>query len=160
MNIELEKKFLVKEIPDLTSIGKSKIIQGYLKREDDKKSTIRIRRLDEKAFVTIKIDNGCSGLQEFEYEIPLGDFNEMITEVKDNFVEKTRYYIPLNKFWIELDVFEKNLDGLVVAEVEFNSKIDFDNFVPPEWFGKEVTFDKNFSNASLSMKKFIDLELN
>ncbi len=160
MNIELEKKFLVKKIPDLTGIGKSKIIQGYLKREDDKKSTIRIRRLDDKAFVTIKIDNGLPGLQEFEYEIPVGDFSEMMAAVKDDCVEKTRYYIPFNKFCIELDIFEKKLDGLVVAEVEFNSKIDFDNFIPPNWFGKEVTFDKKFSNASLSMKKFTDLDLN
>ena len=57
-------------------------------------------------------------------------------------ISKKRYEIPHGAFTIELDIFEKDLEGLVVAEVEFDSVEEANEYVPPHWFGEEVTMDK------------------
>ena len=50
----------------------------------------------------------------------------------------------------EIDVFNDYYDGLIYAEVEFESEEEAVSFAAPEWFGKEVTLEKGYSNAELS----------
>ena len=59
--------------------------------------------------------------------------------------------IPLNtELTIELDVFEGYLKPLVLAEVEFPTEAMAMSFVPPEWFGEDVTFSGEYHNSHLS----------
>ena len=54
------------------------------------------------------------------------------------------------KYTIELDVFKDEYDGLIVAEVEFKNIDEAKKFIKPNWFLNEITYDKKYTNASLS----------
>ena len=70
-------------------------------------------------------------------------------------IQKRRYLIPLaEKYTIELDVFEGALAPLVLAEVEFETEEEANTFVPPEWFGEDVTFSTKYHNSTLSQRTF------
>ena len=78
-------------------------------------------------------------------------FLHLLTKVDNNIIEKTRYLIPyLDKYTIELDVFEGRLKGLYFAEVEFESEEEARNFKQPDWFGEDVSFDQRYRNSYLS----------
>ena len=64
---------------------------------------------------------------------------------------RKRYLIPLtDKLTIELDIFEGDLAPLKLAEVEFETKEEAESFLPPKWFGKDVTFSSDYHNSTLS----------
>ncbi len=65
-------------------------------------------------------------------------------------IVKDRYKIPLGAHTVELDVFAPPLAPLVLAEVEFPTEDAANAFTPPDWFGREVTFDPAYTNAALS----------
>ena len=68
-----------------------------------------------------------------------------------NVISKTRYLIPIeNNRKIELDVFHGYLEGLMFAEVEFESEEEAAAYQLPEWFLEDVTFDRRFSNAVMT----------
>jgi len=67
-------------------------------------------------------------------------------------VEKTRYLIPYGIHIIELDIFHGELDGLILAEVEFTSDEQAKNFILPDWFAQDVTKDKRYANKNLCRK--------
>jgi CYTH domain-containing protein len=64
-------------------------------------------------------------------------------------ITKTRYRIPHNRFIIELDIYYKHLQGFAAAEVEFSSRDDAQAFIPPPWFGREVTCDERYKNKNI-----------
>ena len=66
-------------------------------------------------------------------------------------ITKTRYFIPYDKYTIELDVFHGVMEPLIMAEVEFSTEEEADGFVPPDWFGEEVTFDKKYHNVNMAL---------
>ena len=70
---------------------------------------------------------------------------------KNRIIKKIRYFIPDGNFTIELDIFKGNLEGLIIAEVEFNSIYDIDKFKIPLWFGLEVTNDERYKNKNLAI---------
>ena len=67
-------------------------------------------------------------------------------------ITKRRYVIPLGDGGLqaELDLFSGAWDGLQLAEVEFPTEAEANNFAPPEWFGEDVTFDGKYHNSWLS----------
>lgn len=121
----------------------------------DKDRTIRVRIAEDKAFITIKsIPTGLSR-NEFQYQIPLDDANQIINTLCEKpIIEKYRTSIKINELIWEVDEFLGDNAGLVVAEVELkdeNQKIDL-----PEWIGEEVTFDYRYSNSNLVKHPFKD----
>ena len=52
---------------------------------------------------------------------------------------------------IELDEYGGDLDGLLVAEVEFPGENEAHAFTPPPWFGLDVTDDRRFKNQRLAV---------
>ena len=91
--------------------------------------------------------------EESEKEISCTMYNILMDNREGGIVAKRRYYMPYGKHLIEIDVFERHLEGLMVAEVEFETEDEANAFVPPDWFGAEVTSDKRFKNKNLSMAK-------
>ena len=146
---EIEKKFLVKKIPKITeNITRFEILQGYVLISESME--IRLRKKSDKYFQTIKTGEGLNR-GEYEIEISLGQFELLwpLTETKR--IEKTRYEIVYNNSLIELDIYKGSLDGLVTAEVEFPSEKESTKFIPPDWFGKDVTHDKRYKNKNLAL---------
>lgn len=145
--MEIERKYLIEKIPfDLSDYPQKKIAQGYLSTNP----VVRIRRQDEEYILTYK---GKGLMVREEYNLPLTQeaFEHMVPKCDGRFIEKIRYLIPYNeKLTIELDVFHNDLSPLMLAEVEFDSEEEANSFVPPEWFGEDVTFSSQYHNSNLS----------
>ena len=88
---------------------------------------------------------------EIEVFLTKEGYEHLKEKVDDNLIIKTRYIIPLEDGHTgELDVFGGVLEGLYFIEVEFESEDDAKNFVPPDWFGENVSDDKRYANSYLS----------
>lgn len=143
--MEIERKFTVKELPDLSNYKYKKLTQAYLNTDP----VIRIRREDDEYFLTYK---GKGLLAREEHNLPLNAeaFEHLLPKADGLIISKTRYLIPYEKFTIELDIFEGELAPLIMAEVEFESEEEAYAFVPPAWFDADVTQDKRYHNSNLS----------
>ncbi len=141
---EIERKFLVL---DQTYKQHAKGVyyqQGYL----SSRPSVRVRIIDKEAFLTIKgVATGFSR-SEYEYQIPYKDGIEMLQELcKRPIIEKYRYKMEYAGFIWEIDEFLKDNEGLVVAEIELETKNQ--KFHKPPFIGEEVTFDIRYRNSSL-----------
>lgn len=153
--MEIEKKFLVRQIPeDLDSYDHSEIEQGYLNRTP----VIRIRKMDEAYILTYKskADHGehsavCVN-QEVELPLTREAYEHLKEKIDGCLIEKTRYRIRYQKFTIELDLFHGRYEGMTLAEVEFQTEEEAETFMPPSWFGDNVSGDYHYTNAFLSQK--------
>ena len=146
--MEIERKFLVKELPNLEGVKYSKIKQGYFSVKPEK----RVRQLDDKYYITEK-GEGDLIREEKEWEIDKKEADMYFAMSKTYIIEKTRYYIPFGERTIELDIYHGKHRGLIVAEVEFESVKEANGFVPPIWFGEDITKDKSYKNMVLALNK-------
>lgn len=150
--MEIERKFLIKYLPDLSSAVKRVIEQGYLNRAP----VVRIRKSNEDYILTCKSKTGHNqenAIQNEEIEMPLTEeaYLHLKEKIDGSLVEKIRYELPLPQGQkAELDVFKGQMEGLVFVEVEFESEADAMAFQAPDWFGDDVSRDHHFSNAYLS----------
>lgn len=147
---EIEKKFIIKNIPfDLSCFRSSEIHQCYVAVEENY-SEVRIRNIDKQYFLTIK---SVSTFIRFEEELPLEPVKgeQLIELFKERGVNKTRYFIPCQEFMIELDLYKGQLEGLMIAEVEFKSPEEAIKFIKPAWFGEDVTYDDRYKNRNLAL---------
>lgn len=148
---EIERKFLVQSLPDnLDQYHHEEINQGYVVVSENG-TEIRLRKEGNRYFQTIK-SGGGKVRAETEIEISEGQFNSLWQTTEGKRLEKVRYKIPHGEQIIELDIYRGSLDGLVSAEVEFDSPEESNQFVPPEWFGKDVTNDRRYKNQSLVLR--------
>jgi CYTH domain-containing protein len=150
LKTEVERKFLVSEHPELTGLKSEEIIQGYISTASDC-AEVRVRQKGSRYFQTIKSDGGLKR-SEIEVEISKEQFDSLWTATEGRRLKKTRYEIPYEGLTIEMDVYNGELAGLVVAEVEFVSEDEGVLFTPPSWFGREVTNDRAFRNKNLAKK--------
>lgn len=151
---EIERKYLVDMsiIGDLSEYRSFTIVQGYL--STDPHRTVRIRTSGWNGYITIKGISDESGLSRFEWEkeIPLDEALELL-DLCDKKIIKRRYIIP-NKdgFYIEVDIFKNENEGLYLAEIELNS-LD-DEIIKPTWLLDEVTGDKRYYNLNLMLNPY------
>ena len=145
--MEIERKFLVRALPpDLEAYPHTALEQAYLCR----RPVLRVRREGERYVFTCK---GEGLLERQECNLPLDRpaYEALLAKTEGGRVSKTRYRIPYEGLTIELDVFAGALAPLVLAEVEFESRAQALAFLPPDWFGREVTEDPAYTNAALSL---------
>ncbi len=145
-NVEIERKFLVKYIPNLDGLKKLYIKQGYIST----KPVLRIRQQDEKYVFTFK-GKGDLIRKEIEEEITKQEFDNLFKKIEGNPIIKTRYIVKIdNNLKAELDIYEGVLKGFKNVEVEFNSIEQANSFIPPDWFGEDITKNEKYTNAYLS----------
>jgi CYTH domain-containing protein len=147
---EIERKFLVAELPPDFARGRSDSIeQGYIAFGDEGLE-VRVRRLGSRAALTIKKGEGRERLEE-ELEIDQASFERLWPLTEGRRLEKTRHTISApDGLTFEVDTYAGDLEGLVTAEVEFSSEDAAGAFDPPSWFGAEVTDDPRYKNQSLA----------
>lgn len=146
MGTEIERKFLVDDPSVVDGRDGTVIRQGYLSRV--KERTVRVRRMGDRAFVTIKGANVGARRGEWEYEIPAADADELLLLCEGPVLDKTRYVIEVaGRDW-EVDVFAGANAGLVMAEVELDDEAAIVEL--PAWAGLEVTDDPRYYNSNLS----------
>ena len=148
--IENEFTFLIKKIPeDLDKYPKKEIKQGYY---SDLPSPLRIRDENGKFILTKKIpikEGDASRHQETELFIKKEEFEKLWPLCK-KFLTKTRYYYPISDFEAEIDIYHGKLKGLVTVEVEFPNEEKRREFIPPEWFGTDITQKRWSTNSVLA----------
>jgi len=150
MGIEIERKFLLKNDDWKAHVTETHVIkQGYLQSGLDnmQKSSVRIRISNKLANINVKSVELSAIRQEFEYDVPLHDAEQMLGTLCGDVIEKTRYYVPYESHLWEVDVFEGINHGLQVAEIELLSLEE--HFEKPDWLGPEVTHDERYYNICL-----------
>ena len=155
--IEKERKFKVKSKKFISFSHKViNIKQGYLSKDNN--LAVRIRISDKKAYLCIKGPTCKSGISRFEFEkkISLIEGTKLLKLSLPRIIFKKRYLIEYKNQLLEVDVFEGFLEGLILAEIELNSKSQ--KIYLPDWVGEEVTGVKTFYNSHLS--KLTDSEVN
>ena len=145
--MEIERKFLVKNLPDLSNAFEiKKIEQAYISTSP----VIRVRRSNNQFILTCK-GKGLLAREEFELLLTEDDYQHIKSKTDHHPIIKTRYLFSFGNHTIELDIFEAQLKGLVMAEVEFNSIEDANNFIQPSWFDDDVTMDHRYHNSHLTL---------
>lgn len=168
MHMEIEKKYLLKALPfDMTAYDRSVLRQGYISTDP----VIRLRSeknrcaagMSEKYFLTVK-GSGTLAREEFELEITRQRFEELWKKIEGYPIDKIRYRVPLEPgqkrndgvrcdagcLVAELDEYINRLEGLFTVETEFSSIEEALAFVPPDWFGSDVTEDRRYGNGRMS----------
>lgn len=147
---EIERKFLVINLPSgLKKYPRHEIRQGYLAVMEDG-TEVRLRQKGQTYFLTVK-SGGRLQRDEVEIKLTCDQFTRLWPLTIGRRIEKVRHEIEHAGNFIELDVYGSSLKGLVTAEVEFQSLEDSESFVPPEWFGGEVTQDERYKNKNLAV---------
>ncbi len=161
--MEIERKYLIKTLPDnLESYPHHLIEQGYLNTQP----VVRIRKQDTDYYLTYK---GGGLMAREEYNLPLNEvsYEHLKTKADGNIITKVRYVIPIEhpKFQegflcdddpelkIELDIFSSPLT-LQMAEVEFPTIEMANAFIPPAWFGEDVTMNTAYHNSTMSRTNY------
>jgi adenylate cyclase len=148
---EIERKFLVRGNTWRGQDGGKRYRQGYLSTV--KERTVRVRTTGDKGFITIKGESVGATRSEYEYEIPLADANEMLDRLCERpLIEKTRYRVSHEGLAWEIDEFEGDNRGLIMAEVEIKNETQ--SIKLPGWIGQEVTGDPRYFNANLVANPF------
>lgn len=151
MAIEIERKFLVNSNEYKQLALPVYYRQGYLCESPN--SVIRIRIAKNKAFLTIKGKTKGLSRSEFEYEIPISEAHQLLSEMALNkVIEKNRYKIEYAGNTWEIDEFLGENKGLIVAEIELESEDA--TFEKPSWVGEEVSSDKRYFNSNLSKNPY------
>ena len=146
MGEEIERKFLVVGDRWRERATGTLFRQGFLSTEPVR--TVRVRVAGERAWLTIKGKTVGASRTEYEYPIPVEDGQHMLdTLCKRPLIEKTRYALDAGSHTWEIDVFEGDNAGLVVAEIELGAEDE--PFEKPAWLGEEVTHDPSYFNSNL-----------
>jgi adenylate cyclase len=154
MGIEIERKFTVIDESWRGGVEKSvRMAQGYINdiaamNAGTQKASVRVRIAGDEAFLNIKSRELGHTRQEFDYPIPVADAEALLKLCVGGLIEKTRHYIHHTGFLWELDVFEGESAGLVVAEIELPSADTV--FEKPDWAGHEVTDQLRYYNLALA----------
>ncbi len=166
MGVEIERKFLIiSEHWRHEVLSYKRLVQGYLSTA--RQCTVRVRSehplgptssgptTQGRAWITIKGPVQGVTRSEFEYEIPTSEAAELLTQFcRDSIIDKVRYLVDFEgKTW-EIDEFQGNNFGLMVAEVTLTHEAE--RFTPPDWLGREVSHDPRYFNSNLSKHPFKD----
>ena len=128
--MEIERKYLVRTLPeDLASRRCLHIEQAYICTSP----VIRIRRENDTWYLTCK-GQGMLSREECNLPMTRETYEHLLTKVEGTVLTKDRYLIPLS-------------DGLCAFE---NMTPQAERFVPPAWFGEDVTFDPRYHNSWMS----------
>ena len=148
--MEIERKYLIKEgaFP-FRDYPHKDYEQGYLSTNP----VVRVRKEGDAYVLTYK-GGGMMAREEANLPLTKERFEHLIKKADGNIIRKTRYFIPLGDLTVELDEFTEPFAPLLMVEVEFPTIEAANSFTPPEWFGEDVTLNKEYHNSNMSQKKF------
>lgn len=158
--MEIERKYLVRDLPeDLEQYEHYEIEQAYLCTSP----TLRIRRMGDAYILTVKehviAESSAIHNREEEFSLSAESYQRLMEKCDSGKVSKTRYRIDLRRntddgFYVglvaELDIFHGRHRGLMLVEVEFPSTTAANSFIPPSWFGPDVSRDPRYRNSYLA----------
>ena len=150
--MEIERKFLVSVLPENYDHHSShQIEQAYLSTDP----VVRIRKEDDQYYLTYK-SRGLLAREEYNLPLNQASYEHLLPKADGIVLTKQRFLIPLpgTSYTAELDIFSGHYKGLMLVEVEFETEEQANAFVPPEWFGEDVTFSGEYQNSRLASKSY------
>ncbi len=159
--IEYEKIYLAKYIPEGTEkLPFVDLLDIYLPSSEEH-PTLRIRKKNSTYEITKKIPvKGNDSSMQNEFTIPLSseEFAEL-EQLPGKRVHKHRYLYPYEGKTLEIDVFQDDLEGLVLIDIEFSSESDKDKHFPtPDFCLADLTQEAITAGGKLAGKKYADIE--
>ena len=151
MYLEIERKFIV--LNDSFKVDAYDVIdikQGYIFSDDNK--ALRVRITPNRSKITIKFGKDITR-NEYEYDIPRSDAENLIKACKGHIIDKKRYLVKNGDLIWEIDEFFQDNKGLIIAEIEL--EYEDQKFFKPDWIGEEVSYDKKYYNHYLSREPFL-----
>lgn len=149
MSQEIERKFLIRHLPaPLDSMKGTPIAQGYLSIEPQG-NQVRLRKKGVDAILTVKRGQGIVR-EEHEIALTPTQFEALWPLTTGRRLTKVRYETPYDGKIVEIDVYGGINEGLIVAEVEFETESAAEAFIPPEWLGKDVSNCPEYGNPYLA----------
>lgn len=147
MKLEIERKFLLANDDwRKEATGKTRLRDGLVGSFEGRK--VRVRIDDETCWITVKGPRKGLGRAEYEFEIPRDEAEQMLRDVCVGcLIEKVRHFVPRDGLMWEVDVYESDLAGIVLAEVELEHEDQ--DIIRPDWLGEEVTGDRRFRLSTL-----------
>lgn len=158
MGIEIERKFLLRNDGWRAQVQRSQVLaQGYLNDvcmvlAGRQRVSVRVRVLDDAAFLNIKSCEVGHTRLEFDYPIPLVDARALLALCVGGRIEKTRHYVVYAGQTFEIDEFAGDNAGLIVAELELTDAAQ--PIVRPDWLGREVTDELRYYNQALAERPY------
>ena len=152
MSIEIERKFLVRDARwRAEAVDRARLRQGYL--ANTARCSVRVRLAGGRGWLSAKAMQPGPARPEYEYEIPAGEAEAMLTAFAEGpVVEKLRHRVMAGAHCFELDEFLGANEGLVLAEIELDAPDQA--FPRPPWLGDEVTHDGRFYNFRLATEPY------
>ena len=151
--VEIERKFKVSDT-SFKKVARSsaKMVQGFLNTDPER--TVRVRLHNDKGLITIKGKTFAKGTsrREWEFQISADQAKELLQICEPGLIQKTRYQVPVGKHIFEVDEFEGDNLGLLIAEIELQEEQE--TFEVPSWLGEEVTGQKQYYNSQLSSNPY------
>ncbi len=155
--LEIERKFLVKDqsFKDL-AFKSTHIAQGYLNSSPER--VVRVRLYGDAGFITVKGRPNEEGTTRFEWEREIAEIEAkaLLKLCEKGVIQKTRYLVKAGRHTYEIDEFDGENRGLVVAEIELSAAAEV--FKCPEWLGREVTGEMKYYNSQLSKMPYSQWE--
>lgn len=149
MAAEIERKFRLNSLPSILSEARAALVQqGYLAVQPDG-TEVRLRDSGRVCSLTVKSGEGMLR-EEREVEITAAQFETLWPATASRRLVKRRYLQALDRDTAQIDVYAGDLQGLILAEVEFESEEAARCFQPPAWFGEEVTDDPAYRSRTLA----------
>ncbi len=150
---EIERKFLVtSQAFKSEAYRETKIIQGFLNTDPER--TVRVRLKGGQGYLTVKGKSSDNGRSRFEWETEIShlEAKALLQLCDKGVIDKVRYEVKVGLHVFEVDVFEQDNAGLIIAEVELEQEDEV--FEKPTWLGKEVTGDLRYYNSHIAIKPF------
>lgn len=153
MATEIERKFLVIGEAWRAQVSRStRMLQGYLAGPPAARCSVRLRIAGEDAWLNIKSAQGGIERDEYEYALPCTDARRMLDTFAGEIVAKRRHYVEIHGDVFEIDEFEGDNAGLVVAEIELDAPDAA--FARPSWLGREVSHLPRYYNLNLAIHPY------
>lgn len=159
MDLEPERTYLIKELPEKVARLKPVEIQDVYFPLEAAHPTLRLRKRGERYEMTKKtclhgLDS--SEQQEDTIKLTAAEFNAL-ANAPGKQLSKHRYTYRVGNVTVDIDVFLGDLTGLVLVDFEFASVADKNSFVPPDWCLAEVTQDAAIAGGKLAGKRYQDI---
>lgn len=146
--IEIERRFLLRDPPPIEGCPSQRLRQGYLLVS--KEASLRIREKGNGYKMTLKTGRGLAR-KELEMDLEGPQAEALWPLAGDRRIDKTRYLVDDGDRPIEVDIYHGRHEGLRVAEREFDSREAAAAWSPPAWMGLEITEDGRYTNAALAL---------
>jgi CYTH domain-containing protein len=157
--IEYEKTYLAKRLPEGLDMAKSVLIRDVYVPETARHAVLRIRAKNDDYVITKKtIAHGTDSSTMNEETIPLSveEYGALVGCSNKGFV-KRRYFVAIDGYSAEVDVFDEQLKGLVLIDFEFSSQEAKDEFVVPDICFADVTQEEGLAGGILAGKSYEDI---